>query len=64
MWSAFWLQKPSILRVCFREEDPGPGGAGESLGRAPPGRAFYYTYTYTGKTKLHCTNYFKKLNSP
>ena len=20
-WSAFWLQKPSILRVCVREED-------------------------------------------
>ncbi len=22
-WSAFWLQKPSILRVCVREEDAG-----------------------------------------
>jgi hypothetical protein len=22
-WSAFWLQKPSILRVCVREEDVG-----------------------------------------
>jgi hypothetical protein len=22
-WSEFWLQKPSILRVCVREEDAG-----------------------------------------
>ncbi len=22
-WSAFWLQKPSILRVCVRDEDAG-----------------------------------------
>jgi hypothetical protein len=22
-WSAFWLQKPSVLRVCVREEDAG-----------------------------------------
>jgi hypothetical protein len=22
-WSVFWLQKPSILRVCVREEDAG-----------------------------------------
>jgi hypothetical protein len=35
--SAFWLQKPSILRACVREEDAGEGG----------GRAFYYTYKYS-----------------
>ena len=29
-WSAFWLQKPSILRVCVREE-----GAGEREAGAP-----------------------------
>ena len=27
-WSAFWLQKPSILRVCVREEDAGEREAG------------------------------------
>jgi hypothetical protein len=27
-WSAFWLQKPSILRACVREEDAGGGEAG------------------------------------
>ena len=27
-WSAFWLQKPSILRVCVREEDAGGREAG------------------------------------
>ena len=27
-WSAFWLQKPSILRVCVREEDAGGRKAG------------------------------------
>jgi hypothetical protein len=36
-WSAFWLQKPSILRACVREEDAGGGR----------GRAFYYTYIYS-----------------
>jgi hypothetical protein len=34
-WSAFWLQKTSILRVCVRDGDAGGRG----------GRAFYYTYT-------------------
>jgi hypothetical protein len=29
-WSAFWLQKPSILRVCVREEDTGGREAVES----------------------------------
>jgi hypothetical protein len=28
IWSAFWLQKPSILRVCVREEDAGEREAG------------------------------------
>ena len=49
--SALWLQKPSILRVCVREEDAGGGG----------GRVFVYyllqcykavrafCYTYSGK---------------
>ena len=37
--SAFWLQKPSILRVCVREEDARERG----------GRAVYYTYIYSGK---------------
>jgi hypothetical protein len=37
-WSAFWLQKPSILRACVREEDA-RGKRG--------GRAFYYTYIYS-----------------
>jgi hypothetical protein len=27
-WSAFWLQKPSILRACVREEDAGGREAG------------------------------------
>jgi hypothetical protein len=27
-WSAFWLQKPSILRACVREEDAGEREAG------------------------------------
>jgi hypothetical protein len=27
-WSAFWLQKPSVLRVCVREEDAGERKAG------------------------------------
>jgi hypothetical protein len=27
-WSVFWLQKPSILRVCVREEDTGGREAG------------------------------------
>ena len=27
---AFWLQKPSILRVCVREEDAGGREAGAS----------------------------------
>jgi hypothetical protein len=27
-WSAFWVQKPSILRVCVREEDAGGREAG------------------------------------
>jgi hypothetical protein len=27
-WSAIWLQKPSILRVCVREEDAGGREAG------------------------------------
>jgi hypothetical protein len=37
-WSAFWLQKPSILRACVREEDDG-GERG--------GSAFYHTYIYS-----------------
>jgi hypothetical protein len=32
--------KPSILRACVREEDAGGEGGG---------RAFYYTYMYSGK---------------
>jgi hypothetical protein len=27
-WSGFWLQKPSILRACVREEDGGGREAG------------------------------------
>ena len=42
-WSAFWLQKPSILCVCVREEDAG-GEKG--------GRAFYYIYIYSFDSKL------------
>jgi hypothetical protein len=30
-WSAFWLQKPSILRACVREEDSGGREAGAPL---------------------------------
>jgi hypothetical protein len=30
-WSAFWLQKPSILRACVREEDAGGREAGAPL---------------------------------
>jgi hypothetical protein len=30
-WSAFWLQKPSILRACVREEDAGERG-GRAIG--------------------------------
>ena len=30
-WSAFWLQKPSILRACVREEDAGGMEAGAPL---------------------------------
>ena len=41
--SAFWLQKPSILCVCVREEDAG-GEKG--------GRAFYYIYIYSFDSKL------------
>ncbi len=36
--SAFWLQKPSILRAGVREEDAGGEGGW---------RAFYYTYIYS-----------------
>jgi hypothetical protein len=28
IWSSFWLQKPSILRACVREEDAGGREAG------------------------------------
>jgi hypothetical protein len=31
IWSAFWLQKPSILRACVREEDAGGREAGAPL---------------------------------
>ena len=27
-WSVFWLQKPSVLRACVREEDTGGREAG------------------------------------
>jgi hypothetical protein len=30
-WSAFWLQKPSILRACVREDDAGGREAGAPL---------------------------------
>jgi hypothetical protein len=30
-WSAFWLQKPSILRVCVRKEDAGGGSRARIL---------------------------------
>jgi hypothetical protein len=30
-WSAFWMQKPSILRACVREEDAGGREAGAPL---------------------------------
>jgi hypothetical protein len=30
-WSAFWLQKPSILRACVREQDAGGREAGAPL---------------------------------
>jgi hypothetical protein len=50
-WSAFWLQKPSILRVCVREEDAGGREAG----------AHSTTPTYTaGKCCVYyCSTYYK-----
>jgi len=52
-WSAWWLQKPSILRVCVRKEDAGEREAGvhsttptytagkESPAREPSWSAFW-----------------------
>ena len=39
-WSAFWLQKPSILRVCVGEEDArgGEAGAHSEVPNRPPQR--------------------------
>jgi len=56
MWSAFWLQKPSILRVCFREEDPGPGGAGERRRRG----AHSATPTHTRERQNYTVPIFLK----
>jgi hypothetical protein len=48
----FWLQKPSILRVCVKEEDAGEGA----------GRAFYYTYTQREKTVLRGSRAGRRVN--
>ena len=41
-WSALWLQKPSVLRVCVREEDAGGREAG----------AHSITLTYIQREKI------------
>ena len=56
-WSTFWLQKPSILRrgaelvdVLVAETiNPACMCVGGGRGGERGGRAFYYTYIYSGK---------------
>jgi hypothetical protein len=51
-WSAFWLQKPSILRACVREEDAGGREAGAPGTREEPGTLTQGAPVFPGSSRL------------